>query len=91
MSKRKMVLIIHLIKKCNRGFKIPKGIDSPNSPENKISEVGRFAFEPTGLAFAFISKVFRYEKLKSTAAICIIAAVPLWRREQDSNPRGLAP
>ena len=50
----------------------------PGNPENKKSEVGRFAFEPTNFAFGFISRDFNREKLKSTVAICIIATVPLW-------------
>ena len=59
----------------------------PGNPENKKSEVGRFAFEPTNFAFGFISRDFNREKLKSTVAICIIATVPLWRRRRDLNPR----
>lgn len=57
----------------------------PGNPENKKSEVGRFAFEPTNLAFGFISRDFHKEKLKSTVAICIIATVPLWDQRQELN------
>ena len=33
----------------------------PGNPINKKSEVGRFVFEPTNLAFGFISRDFHRE------------------------------
>ena len=36
----------------------------PRNPENKKSEVGRFAFEPTNLAFGSISRDFHRGKIK---------------------------
>ena len=38
--------------------------------------------------FALVSRFFPDRYAKKYTGYCIIACVPMWRRVQDSNPRG---